>query len=153
MHMNSRAFFLVRGGNEQSIESASQLTTHLEAAIAASAGALTLELREGEPPKRWEKVVYPLLGLKVPISATTLAVYWNGTRALATFEDSEKEWMAKNEAATAGDAVVEFKTEAGEPFSMPAGDCIQKEKALRLLEEFFEAQKRPTSTKWAASKR
>ena len=139
---------MIRGDDEQTVESPSQLTTELTAATAASSGVVALELRKGEPPKRWEKVVYPLLGLKIPISATVLAVYWNGAHALATFEDSEKEWVAKSEVANASDAIVEFKTEAGEPFSVPVGDCIQKEKALRLLEEFFQTQKRPVSANW-----
>lgn len=151
--MNGRAFLCVRGGNEQKIDSVPQLTTLMEAATAASSGVVTMELRKGEPPKRWEKVIYPMLGLKVPITASVLAAYWNGERALVTFEDGEKEWVARSEAVSASDALVEFKTEASEQFSVPVGACIQKAKALQLLEEFFQTQKRPVSAKWTTSKR
>ncbi len=147
--MNVREWFLIQHEKTEQVVSLSDLRRMLEKpSTETGQGVFTLELRKGVPPRPWEKFVYPLLGLKIPIAVTSLTVYWVGVWAFATFEDNDREWVAYVDAQPDGEKLVDFKTEAGEALPVPARDCISKEQGFRLLEGFFQVHKQPAGIKW-----
>lgn len=150
--MKAPVFFLTQHGKSEQVGPLSDLRRMLEKSSAETGpGVITLELRKGVPPRPWEKFVYPLLGLKIPITSTSLTIYWVGVWAFATFEDNDQEWVAHLDAQPDGEKRVQFRTEAGESFPVQAQDCIPKEHGFRLLEDFFQVQKKPAGIKWIKS--
>lgn len=146
--MNARDFYVGQSGVAKKIASVEDLRAEVDKLLHTSFGELSLELREDAEPRRWEKIVYPLLGLKIPTDSDILLAYWSGDKALLTFQSQEKEWVARVPEFADDDRLVEFHTSSGEIFSEPMSDCVPKVKAASACEEFFATKERPREFKW-----
>jgi hypothetical protein len=104
-----------------------------------------------KPPVRWEKVVYPLLGLVVPQDEPrgTIQIFLSGDYAQMVFlkDDADIGFVALPSGKIAA-GEVEFSTVTGEKFCEPADQCIPRSDAFAAILEFFKSGKRPSGLKW-----
>jgi hypothetical protein len=104
------------------------------------------------PPARWEKVIYPLLGLVVPQDEPrgTIQIFLSGDYAQMVFlKDDADDGFVALPSRTVAAGEVEFATVASEKFREPADQCIPRRDAFAALLEFFKSGKRPSGVKWA----
>lgn len=144
MQMNE--LYLIYNNIAKQIESATQLSAELNSCWATNPPCVSLELRKGSSPKKWEKIIYPLLGLRIPLNTISLTIYRNQHHALIVYEVSEEEWLPEN--GDSGDGYVAFRTHQGEDFTVPLNTCIAHLVANRLMEEFFITKKKPATIQW-----
>lgn len=128
-----------------------ELEQLLDSDAAQSAVSTTLKRIHARPPAKWERIIYPLLGLVVPQDEPrgTIELYLAGSRALIVCmkDDPGDGFIGLGREETApGD--VEFTPIAGEKFYEPARECIARVDAIAALLEFYSAGKRPRVITW-----
>lgn len=111
---------------------------------------IALEIRKGREPARWERIIYPLLGLKIPRDFVRLSISVKHGMAFVILEDGDSEWLIKLP-RNVGSERIRFQTEVGEPFDVGRDECVPVEIARSLLCEFSIKGKRPSSVDWRKS--
>lgn len=147
MQGNGPKFLLEVDGVPKPIFSAEDLRREISLAVEASVHALSLNYEKGTPPKRWETIVYPLLGLKVPQDTISLSMYPFGSDALVSYEEEEVEWVPEGADRSRTDKI-EFKTAAGELFIESGSEVVPVSVAMQLMEEFYAKRKKPSLLQW-----
>lgn len=152
--MKKRVFHFRHAGRLEHVESEADLSRCLNSyVLIAYAGAFSLELTKGPPAKRWERIIYPLFGLKIPMSCAVLTIYLCGEYAFVTFEENESEWVAVGSGVGIVEEEIAFTTEAGERFPVLSQNCVSKKEGVGLMELFFRLGKKPVGTQWLKAER
>ncbi len=133
------------------LEDSRELEQLLNSDAGQSAVSITLKRVHARPPAKWEKIIYPLLGLVIPQDEPrgTIEISVSGSRALMVYlkDDSDDGSIGVGgEEAASGE--VEFTTTAGEKFYEPAQECIARADAIAALLEFYSTSKRPRAITW-----
>ena len=132
----------------QAVRSLEELDSLCVSAFQKSAVSVYLILKSGKSPERWEKILYPLLAMKIPDEVVQLGVCAKANLAHVTFEENDEEWtIPSSQAEEMADRVC-LQTGDGEPFWVSSAKCIAKDKAGEVLREFFSSRKRPRSVLW-----
>lgn len=134
-------------GVPKPISSIDELQYTVRSALESGVTALSLVCQKGAPPKKWEKIVYPLLGLKVPEDISSLSVHPSGADGSVSYEEEEIEWVPEGADKNRRDKV-EFKTAAGETFIESGSELVPTSVAILMMEEFFSKRKKPSLVRW-----
>jgi hypothetical protein len=130
--------------------SAEDVLTALQQAVARGESPVAITIDIGAPPARWESILYPLLGLRIPRLARAITLSVDGRRALVVFEDGDDEWLL----APSGEIVdrtVSLRTLRGERFQVDESECVPLEDAVGLIESFVKSGSRPPDERWRKS--
>ncbi len=146
--VKQRRWYLALPSPERELRDADEADRVAHAEVQRGARCMSVELRKGDAPRLWERVLYPALGLRVPETALALSTYRSGDWILVTFEEEESEWVAQPIDRGPVDEPGRFFTGAGEPFEHPLKECMDVDHALALVREFIRTGRRPQSIKW-----
>jgi hypothetical protein len=142
--MSQNIFIFISGKSDKTIvETLDQLNDCITFDSIKS-GYLALELRDSSPPKLWEKILYPLLGLKIPDEIKSLSsLYYENSCSLLF--DSESEWISQNSSVTSDEnEQVRLKTLNDEDLYLPKNSFVSIHETKLAFEHFFKTKKRPS---------
>jgi hypothetical protein len=139
-------------GKPISFDSGEELMALLTKVFASGFTEIAMIIPNPQQAKRWEKIIYPMLGLVVPTSETTLNCHNLNTRFMLIFEEDEKEWTSSN-SEQISNAVVKGFTLQGEEFLASEAACVNEKEALEAFQTFHETRKRPLNVKWKTNRK
>lgn len=139
-------FFLTTKDCEKQVESEADLQTLLE----APAGSLAI--RDVSKKSLVERILFPLLGLKIADEVCCFSFYKNTQRKVAfiSFESEDSEWLLRPNGTA--DEIIEFSTQKGERFTESVHICVPESCLEEAFLEFYRTRKRPRSFRWVRTK-
>lgn len=116
-------------------------------ALARAEPSVSLSIVSVPPAAKWERVLYPLLGLNIPRLTRTIALSANGPRALTVFEDGDAEWLLVP-TDKRSDRPVVLSTQRGETYQVDESECVPLQDGSGLVESFLNSGARPPDERW-----
>lgn len=141
------SYRLEEGEWSVTVSSKEQLLDLIQQKLDQASGDITLSKQGVERRALFERILYRVLGLRIPTEECSLQAVFARKLALLVFVTDDGEWTSRNPESSDPTTAVELKTARGEPFVTSADKCVPLETAHEAMIEFFSTGNRPRCVK------